>query len=219
MVLLVRIAVAILVALILAGPAPSLDAQPAKSSHESTINLKTSRVYILVDKKRLGHPHAVEGNLKSARLILDAKSAAGQIVFDMTTFAADTESARKFCGLSGRTDSDTQKKVNDNMLGSDVLDVEKFPTATFEIESSLSTGKKTSKGRPLYELNGEFTLHGTTHPLSVVLETEAMKDSTRLRGKFRVLQTDFGIKPYTAALGTVGVADELTIWGEIDLKQ
>jgi len=136
-------------------------AQTSNAPKETAIDLKTSRVYVLVDKKRLGHAHAVEGNLKSGKLTLDAKSGAGQIVFDMTSFAADTESARKYVGLEGQTDASTQKKVGDNMLGSDVLDVETFPTATFDVESSLATGKRSAKGHSLYELKGKFTLHGT----------------------------------------------------------
>jgi hypothetical protein len=36
-----------------------------------------------------------------------------------------------------------------------------------------------------------------------------------LRGNFTILQSDFGITPYKAALGAVGVADELKIWGDI----
>ena len=121
-------------------------------------------------------------------------------------------------GLEGQTDSDTQKKVNDNMLGPKVLDVKEYPTATFDIDSSLATGKKSANKHPLYELKGKFTLHGTTLPLTVVAEARPAEKSTHLSGKFNVLQSDYGIKPYSAAFGAVAVADELTIWGEIDLK-
>ena len=36
-----------------------------------------------------------------------------------------------------------------------------------------------------------------------------------LHGKFTILQTDFGITPYSKAFGTIGVADSLTIWGDL----
>jgi polyisoprenoid-binding protein YceI len=67
-------------------------------------------------------------------------------------------------------------------------------------------------------LKGEFTLHGTTHPLTITTEVVESKQSTIVRGQFNILQTDYDIKPYSTGLGAVGVADELKIWGEIELK-
>ncbi|MDB5384446.1 MAG: YceI-like domain protein [Planctomycetaceae bacterium] len=190
----------------------------AQDATELTADLKTSKVYVLVDKTGLGHPHGVVGALKSGAITLDAKADAGQIVFDMETFMADTDEARKYVGLEGQTDAGTQKKDSDNMLGSAVLDVNKFPTATFDIESALKTDKKSVAGNPVYALKGQFTLHGATRPLTIGAEVITKGKTTRLRGKFKVQQTKYGMKPYTAALGTVGVADELTIWGDIYLK-
>ena len=34
-------------------------------------------------------------------------------------------------------------------------------------------------------------------------------------GNFSLLQTDYGIKPFTTALGAIGVADRLTIYGDL----
>jgi polyisoprenoid-binding protein YceI len=186
--------------------------------HESTADLKSSRVYVLVDKTGFGHAHGVVGSLKSGSVTLGANAEAGQIVFDMETFVADTDEARKYVGLEGQTDAGTQKKVNENMLGQAVLDVNNFPTATFDIDSALKIDKKSAAGNPVYALKGQFTLHGAKRPLSIAAELITKGKSTRLRGKFKVQQTKYGMKPYTAALGTVGVADELTIWGDIYLK-
>jgi hypothetical protein len=44
---------------------------------------------------------------------------------------------------------------------------------------------------------------------------EPVQGFTRLRGNFSIRQTDFGITPYTQALGAVGVADQLTIHGDL----
>ena len=217
MALLLRSLVLMIAVFVLEGPAISGIALLAATKEAPLIDVKTSRIYIFVDKKRLGHPHAVEGRLKSGEVTLGAESDAGEIVFDISTFKADTDSARRFVGLKGETDAKTQTAVNENMLGPSVLDVKQFPTATFKVESSKATGKRSSANHPFYELQGTFTLHGTAQPLSVVVEAVETKETTRIRGNFTILQTDFDIKPYSAALGTVGVADELKIWGEIDL--
>ena len=208
----------VLTALILAAPCPSVNAQQGKAAKETSIDLKTSRVYVLVDKTGLGHPHGIEGNLKSGKLTLGASNGAGQLVFDMDSFAADTDKARKYVGLEGTTNASTKKKVGDTMLGPNVLDVEKFPRATFDIDSALATGKQSDKGDPQYELKGRFTLHGITHPLTVIADFLATDQPSRLRGQFKLLQTEYDIKPYKTGLGAVGVADELTIWGEIEFK-
>ena len=50
------------------------------------IDLRVSRVYILVGKTGLGHEHGIEGRIKSGVLSLGATANAGQIVFDTTTF-------------------------------------------------------------------------------------------------------------------------------------
>ena len=64
-------------------------------------------------------------------------------------------------------------------------------------------------------LKGEFVLHGQSQPLTVEARVERKDGLSHLRGEFTILQSDFGITPYKAALGTVGVADELKIWGDI----
>jgi polyisoprenoid-binding protein YceI len=123
-----------------------------------------SRVYVRVGKRRLGHEHGVEGRVKSGRLILDATDSAGQVVFDMKSFQADTDAARKYVGLEGSTDADEQKDVTATMTGKGVLDVAKFPTATFAIKSSKRKADTGNDAATRYELVGEFDLHGKKQP-------------------------------------------------------
>lgn len=157
--------------------------------------------------------------MHSGSLKLDAPANAGQIVFDLTSFIADTEEARKHVGLSGSTSASTIKQVNDNMRGPDVLDVKKYPTAKFDVDSTLPSRKKSTAGNRIYELRGTIQLHGVSRPLTIEAEAIAKSGVTRLSGKFTLQQTKFGMTPYTAALGAVGVADNLTVWGEIDVVQ
>lgn len=179
------------------------------------VDVASSRIYVHVGKTGLGHDHGVIGQLKSGSLQLGAQSSAGQFVFDMTTFVADTDAARKYVGLEGSTAEGTRRQVNDNMFGKHVLDVRQFPTATFAIDSALLKESSVKSAPPVYELRGKFTLHGVTRPLVISARVEEKSGFSHLRGKFEILQTDFGIKPYTAALGAVGVADQLTIYGDL----
>jgi len=181
------------------------------------VDLKKSRVYIYVGKTGLGHEHGVEGRLKSGSIAIGGTAKAGELVFDMSTFQADTAAARRYVGLKGTSSESTKRQVNANMLGSKVLDTRRFPTAKFQIDSAKPLNKKSRTGHPMIELRGRFTLHGTTRPIRVITETIEENGKTRIRGGFRIRQTEYGIEPFTKAFGAIGVADELRIYGELIL--
>ena len=179
------------------------------------INTEYSRVYVHVAKTGLGHEHGVEGRIKEGEIHLGATKNAGRLVFEMGSFTADTPNARKAVGLSGTTDASTQAKVNANMRGSDVLDVDHFPTATWEIHGTRRIPPEKPGGPEKWELSGDFTLHGVKRPLQVTTIVESTKGWLHIRGAFNVLQSNFGMKPYTAVLGAIGVADQLRIYGDV----
>lgn len=184
------------------------------------VDLVASRVYILVGKSGLiGHVHAVEGRLAAGQITLGAREQAGALVFDMRSFLADTPAARKMLGVEGDIDASTQQQTNANMLGPEVLDVARHPTARFDIRSSMPAALQQPGRLPAYDLVGTFTLHGATRPLALAAETEENGAGVRIRGGFSIRQTDFGMKPYAKFGGMVGVADELKIWGDILLPK
>jgi polyisoprenoid-binding protein YceI len=196
------------------------NAAPEAQQASGNVDLEASRVYVRVGKRRLGHEHAVVGRLKSAQIDLTATENAGEIVFDMPTFTADTDEARKYVGLEGSTDEDEKNDVTKTMLGKQVLDVKQHPTATFKLASVKSDEAKSDAGHPQYVFSGDLTLRGKTQPVTFnVAAVPAETGKTRLTGSFAVKQTDFGIKPYSAVGGLVAVADELKIFGDLLLNE
>lgn len=180
------------------------------------IHRDSSRVYVFVGKGGLvGHEHAIEGRLLRGQIHLGHEHEAGELVFDIPSFLADTAAARKYIGLSGTTDVDTQRQTTDNMLGADVLNVGRFPTAVFRVESANPTGKTGQRGHDEYLLTGTFTLHGMTRPVRVSAEAEPRDGWIHLRGVFSIKQTDYGMRPFSKAFGAVAIADELRIWGDL----
>lgn len=201
-----------------ANPMPVLasrqkPADPRAASQQ--VDVVKSRVYTFVGKTGLGHEHGIEGRIKSGHLTLDTDTNAGQIIFDMTTFDADTDAARRYVGLSGSTDASTRQQVNTNMRGAAVLNVRRFPTATFQVVSAKSLEKLSPRKLPLYELAGQFTLHGVTRPLTVQAEVQDQENAWHIRGNFTILQRQFGITPYSKAFGAVGVTNALRIYGDL----
>ncbi len=179
------------------------------------VNTDHSRVYIFVDKSGVvGHQHAIEGKLASGNLLLGG-AGGGALVFNMKSFDADTARARKYIGLEGTIDEATRKKVNDNMLGAEILNVNKFGTAKFE-NARVQRKNSTSKRQlPEYLLIGDFTLHEKTRPVEILCDLEVKDGWNHFRGGFKILQSDYGIKPFSKMLGAVGVTDELKVYGDL----
>lgn len=212
---------------IAALPHASGDSQKSKSAppgrkeaplEPGEIDTDRSRVFIFVGKTGFGHEHAIEGHIKSGEVHLRGRNA-GTIEFDLSSFVADTPAARSYLKLKGEIPDSTRRKVTQNMQSAEVLDVQSFPTATFEIDSARAvTAEGKKSGTMDFELQGNFTLHGETHKLTIRARPTPQKDGTvRLTGQFEILQTDFGITPFTAGLGTIGVANRLTIYGDLYL--
>ena len=188
----------------------------AETVQEGQVSLQHSRVYIHVDKSGpLGHEHAVEGRLKSGTLRMDGSPNFGELVFDMTSFVADGPNARKYIGLGGTTDPSTQSKVTANMVGPDVLDVRRYPTAKFAITAITPLKDKSRRGLPQYRIDGQFTLCSKTRHIQITADAEPKDGWLQLRGGFPIQQTHYGITPYSIGFGAVGVADRLQIWGDL----
>lgn len=204
-----------------AAPAAALPAtgEAVAGPQPGQLELEHSHVYIRVGKARIGHEHAVMGKLKSGELHLSAadnpRQNPGKLVFDMRTFDADSDAARKYIGMGDSIDDATRRQVNANMLGKEVLDVQNFPTATFAVLKITHLEQASPRGLPQYDIAGDFTLHGTTRPIHFTVDVEEIKGWLRIRGAFAILQTQYGIKPYSKMFGAIGVADRLDIYGDL----
>ena len=208
------------------GPLPAIGqtGQPAEQqlkagARQGKIDTKQSRVYVSVRKTgRLGHDCAIEGYVKSGHILLGATRDAGEIVFDVSTFVANTAAARRYVGLGGTIPAGTRQQITANMLSPSVLDASRFPKAMFKITSAKRVGEENDSNSRKYRLDGKFTLHGLTRPLQVDVEATDEDGAMRLRGDFYLWQTQFGITPFRRAFGTLGIADQLTVYGEILLE-
>jgi polyisoprenoid-binding protein YceI len=189
--------------------------QPAAELIADSVDLRQSKVYVLVNKARIGHDHGVLGRLQSGTVHFNQQTNAGLLVFDLKSFAADSTEARKAVGLPGEIDQGTQSDVTASLLGPKVLDAARFGTATFTIDSALPAPGPPGSSR--VRLVGSFTLHGVTKPLTLDCDVAAVPNGRRLRTQFKIKQTDYGITPFSKVFGAVGVADELTIWGDVSV--
>ena len=85
------------------------------------------------------------------------------------------------------------------------LKVDSFPEITFV--SRAVARADTAAGRLRLRVTGDLTMVGKTRPVSVDMDLALAGDTLRADGAFVAKQSDFGIKPYSTALGMVKVKD------------
>ncbi len=221
----------LLFALVIAAPAqaqpnnrnrnqqtPTGQAKPQQPPAGPTyiVDLEDSRVFTFVTRSnRMGHDHGIEGKLSYGKLVLGS---GGKLIFDIKSFSADTPRARKYFGLDPEfADAGSVTKKMKSMA---VLDVDKFPQATFDINSLKPADNQLVGAAGRYLLDGQFTLHGRKRSLQLVAELKGTNTPgvARMSGKFNILQTDYGIKPFSVMVGAIGIENELAIYGDLVLR-
>jgi polyisoprenoid-binding protein YceI len=84
------------------------------------------------------------------------------------------------------------------------LDAKKYPTVTFTADDIA----KTPDG---YRLVGTVEIHGTSRPQTVDLAVEDSGGGWVMSAEVPVVQTQFGVKPYSLFVGSLKVVDEVTL--------
>ncbi|MEO3809257.1 YceI family protein [Sphaerisporangium sp. B11E5] len=154
-----------------------------------TLLLRTSRQGVAA---QAGHDLTIEVTRWSGEVIEDGGTAELRVT-------AETASLRVLSGTGGvttLTDSD-RREIERNARR--LLDCDRHPEAVFTMGGG-DPGTLTLRGR-----SGPFTL--TVTPLG----------GGRYRGTGTVRQSDYGIKPYTAFLGMLKVADPVEVEAEVEL--
>ena len=92
----------------------------------------------------------------------------------------------------------------------EVLETEGFAEIIYECPR-VSSVQKMGEGLFSATLNGELALHGVTRNQPVSARVTLKGDTLRTAGEFSVRQSDYDIKPVSAAGGTVKLKDELKL--------
>ncbi len=138
------------------------------------------------------------------RLTLTVQRWQAEVGFDgdqptRVTLTADIDSLIVVSGEGGVTPLTAPERLiaRSNALKS--LQTKRFPAITFDAE----TVEPSSDG---YRLSGTLEIHGTRreHVVDVAV-------TDRISGRSQVRQTDFGIKPYSLMMGSLRVADAVTV--------
>lgn len=88
-------------------------------------------------------------------------------------------------------------------LRAKVLDASRYPVAFYRAKFSGDENQQ--------NFEGQLTLKGTTRTLKIKGHAERTTRGIHLEGQARILQSDFGIKPFQAFLGALKVKDEIEV--------
>lgn len=147
-------------------------------------------------------------------LVIEAKSWSGTVTFDaddptasngeVTVQPSSFEVIDSSGGVKPLSDGDRKeiaKNINDK-----ALQTKKYPDITFRSTSVVGSGSA-------FTVAGELTITGQTNPTSL----DVTIDGTNVVVKGRVVQTEFGIKPYSAMLGALKIHDTVEVEGSFAL--
>lgn len=198
--------------------APSAASHPAdlKGATLYRISGADSSLHVLVYRggtlASLGHNHVVSSHDVSGYVWRHTDSARTgfEIAVPVAGLIVDDDEARRAEGADFPVNVSDEAKLatRRNLLSAALLDVEHFPRVF--IRSLDVSGAPDAP-----QVAAALTIKDATRHIVLPVLLQAGGDSLRIRGEFSIAQSDFGIKPYSVALGALQVRDELRIKFEL----
>jgi polyisoprenoid-binding protein YceI len=171
-----------------------------------TIVPSESSFWVFVGKaglfSALAHNHEIGVKSFSGRVVVPEAGATGgslEMEIDAPSLAV----------LDKKPSEEDKKKIFDSMHN-EVLESAKHQKITFK-SVSVSDVKQTGNDAYSFVINGDLTLRGVTKRIAVPVKATVTPQQLRATGEYTLKQTDYGIKPYSAAGGTIKVKNEVVV--------
>jgi polyisoprenoid-binding protein YceI len=150
----------------------------------------------------LAHEHEIGVKSFSGRVVVpEAGAGAGSLEMEVD--------APSLVVLDKKPSEEDKKKIF-NSMHNEALESAKHQKITFK-SVSVSDVKQTGNEAYSFVVNGDLTLHGVTKRIAVPVAATVTPQQLRAIGKYALKQTDYGIRPYSAAGGTIKVKDEVVV--------
>lgn len=185
-----------------------------------SIDPDASVVHILVYRggtfARLGHNHVVASRSLSGRAWIHPQfeRSGFELSMPVASLIVDDPEDRRAHGEDfplGLNEQDIEG-TRRNMLRAEVLDAENFPTIdlrSVEVKGTLAAPAVMTR----------ITIKGVARDIPVPLELELEGGRLKVRGELDLLQTQFGMKPFSIALGALEVQDRLHLEFTIEAER
>lgn len=165
------------------------------------LQVKTSRTGL---GRRAGHDLTIEVTGWEATVEADPAEPAGSAV----TLSIDVDSFQVREGTGGvKPLTDGDRAEIKQTIQREILHTAEHPKITFRSTSVAGTNDA-------FTVDGDLTIVGVTRPVTV----RGAVDGDRVQGSATVVQSEFGIKPYSAFFGALKLADEVEILFDLTLS-
>jgi polyisoprenoid-binding protein YceI len=169
-----------------------------------TIDAAHSRLELVVSRagilKMAGHDHKIAAKSFSGEVRVNSAN------IENSSVRLSIESASLTVLDPGVPEKERQE-VQATMQGTRVLNSNVFPAIAFR--STRVSGDAATAGA--YTITGKLYLHGAERDISFPVYLRLENNLLRATGTATIVQSDFGIAPITAALGTVRVKDQVQL--------
>lgn len=155
---------------------------------------------ILTYRSGLLSPIAHDLKIRAERLFIEVDEEPRAVRAEVDASSLRVVTAMKEGRENPSALSDKDKREIERNIREDVLHAGRHPTIRFESTKIEKVGTE-------WIVEGDLTLHGTTRRIETRTSTEG--DSVVV--ELVLHQPDFGVKPYTAALGTLKVQADVKV--------
>jgi polyisoprenoid-binding protein YceI len=157
---------------------------------------------------RLGHNHVMTSRDLTGRAWVHPQFARSgfELSFPVAQLVVDDAEARRAAGADfppdiPQSDKDGTRK---NMLKPEVLDAERYPQV--QLRSAKVGGTMEAP-----QVTAQITIKDQSREVEVPVKLAVTGEQLTASGEFDILQTEFGMKPFSVALGALEVQDRLHI--------
>ncbi len=201
-------------------PEPGPVVKPLLERQDYVVVPEDSDVRILVYREgrlasKVGHNHVISSPdiQGSAVLTRDLVGSTVDIRIPVATLVVDDlaqrkEGGKEFAGEPSEADIESTRRT---MLSSRVLDAGPYPLV--RINATVTGGKP-----PDMQADVSMTLHGMEQQFQIPVKLERQGPLAIASGAFSILQSDFGIEPFSMLGGSLSVKDEVKLQYRIVTK-
>ncbi len=195
------------VAILMLLPGAVIPQVKAKASaHTYSIVASESSFWVYVGKagllSGLAHNHTIGVKAFTGRVIIPEAGASAATL----ELNADAKSLT----ILDKEVNDKDRAEITNSMNTAVLESGTYPKISFR-SVSVSELKDAGNNNYSFTLNGDLTLHGATKRIAIPVTATITPQQLKASGKYTLRQSDFGIKPYSAAGGTIKVKNEVVV--------
>lgn len=203
--------------------APAVPAQqPAipAGAQEYRVVAEESLLQILVYRggpmARLGHNHVIASHQLEGEVQLtdDVTATRFEIRVPVNELTVDEPAMREMAGADfpAGVPQSARDGTRKNLLSEALLDGAHYPTLRLRAIDLMAAGEG-------YDVGVEISLKDQVRNVRVPVQLERKDGALRARGEFALKQSDLGLKPFSVAMGTLIVLDEMKIRFEISARK